>query len=471
MKLFNLLFNLNEQKAFKFLIVWVIILSILYSLLAILRHDHFQSGAFDLGIYDQAVWQYSHFEFPYNTIKERFILGDHLTLTLPLLAPLFYIWDDVRTLLIFQAVFITLSTIAVYKIALLRRLSPFVSLIIGIVYPLFYGIQTAASFDFHPIVIAVGILVWTAYLFEAKKWKAFWISLILLLSTQENTGVSLAGLGFIYLFYKQYRKEAGAFIFGGLLVSLIQTKIIGLMSPIGYQYTPQFPNTLSAFITGFFDSPEKIENWKYMLIPTGFLPLLSLGAILAVLMDLSQYYLTGFSRMWTPFQHHRAMLAPFIALGLIEALIFLKNKKINIHYVAILVLVSTLVSQYIFHFPINKLSKGEYSRSEQWMIDNNNLFEYIPGDASVASAQNLVPHLSHRNEIYLAWPRLRGEEWWLEFSGKPEYLVVDLHPGQWLTQLLESNENFKNAVKNMGDAKKIKLVRKIGEARIYKIIY
>jgi uncharacterized membrane protein len=77
---------------------------------------HFQSGGFDLGIFDQTVWQYAHFLTPFNTIKGEFILGDHLTLTMPLLAPLYWIWSDVRILLIFQAVFITLSSVADKKI-------------------------------------------------------------------------------------------------------------------------------------------------------------------------------------------------------------------------------------------------------------------------------------------------------------------------------------------------------------------
>ncbi|MBI3559953.1 hypothetical protein HY087_02395 [Candidatus Gottesmanbacteria bacterium] len=40
---------------FKLLIGWLVALSIAYSTLSIIRHNHFQSGGFDLGIYDQAV--------------------------------------------------------------------------------------------------------------------------------------------------------------------------------------------------------------------------------------------------------------------------------------------------------------------------------------------------------------------------------------------------------------------------------
>ena len=106
-----------DRFAFKILILWVIVLSVLYSTLSIVRHNHFQSGGFDLGLYDQTVWQYSRFLWPYNTIKDRFILGDHLTLTLPLLSPLFWLWDDVRILLVFQAVAIASSSVAIFLLA------------------------------------------------------------------------------------------------------------------------------------------------------------------------------------------------------------------------------------------------------------------------------------------------------------------------------------------------------------------
>src|SRR3989344_3723673 len=106
----------KKERNFVFLLLfWVIALSFAYSLLSVTRHNHFESGGFDLGIYDQGVWLYSQFQIPYSTIKERFILGDHLTLTLPLLAPLFYVWDDVRILLIFQAFWLSFSSLALYK--------------------------------------------------------------------------------------------------------------------------------------------------------------------------------------------------------------------------------------------------------------------------------------------------------------------------------------------------------------------
>lgn len=461
-----------NKNAFKILIAWVFILSLLYSTLSILRHNHFQSGGFDLGIYDQAAWQYSRFLNPFNTIKERHILGDHLTLTLPLLAPLFWLWNNVKILLIFQAFWLSFSTLAVYKLARLRKFSPLTSLNLSFVYSLFYGLQQAVFFDFHPVTIGVGLIIWLAYFLEAGKKKSFWFTLVLLLLTQENMGLALAGLGLIYLFKKRYRVLAICFIFGGLSFSFLATKIISYFSNVGFQYQPKIPLNPLKIVVEFFNSQEKRLVWLYSLSWFSFLPLLSPGAILAVFLDLAQYFITGseFSRMWSPFMHHRAILAPFLLLGVLKALTILKKKKLSPKTISLALVIICLGLQYYFHFPLNKLSKAIYWQEEPWMIDNRQLLAAVPPDASIATQQNLVPHLSHRQEVYLTWPRIHDEDkWWLNFGGQPEYLVVDLRPNQWLTQILESNENFQAAIQNMENAGKISLESEIGLARLYRV--
>lgn len=472
-----------NKKAGLILLIWIIVLSVLYSALSILRHDHFQSGGFDLGIFDQSVWQYSNLLTPFNTIKYRFILGDHLNLTLPLLSPLFYLWDNVRILLIFQAFWISFSTLAVFKIIRNRNFSPFVSLNVSFVYSLFYGIQSAVFFDFHPIVIGVGLIVWLIYFLETKKTKLFWLTFVLAILTQENMGIALASLGLIYVFKKEYRNLSIFFIFFGFLDSLISSRIIALFSPTGFQYWPEISLNPFKTLVSFFDSPEKRQVWLYSLSWFSFLPLLSPGSMMAVILDLSQYFVTGseFSRMWSPLMHHRAILAPFLLLGVLDALIFLKKKKINPELISIFLVIVSLSLQFIFHFPLNKLSKPIYWKNESWMDDNRAMIKLIPKNASVAAKQNLVPHLSHRKEIYLVWPRrhdfenknICGEKscWWLDFGGKPEYLFVDIRPNQWLTQMLETNENFQSAVRSMEKAGKIKLVKEVNYARLYKVNY
>lgn len=463
----------------KILVVWVFVLSVLYSLLSILRHNHFESGGFDLGIYDQAVWQYAHFLYPYNTIKERMILGDHLTLTLPLLTPLFYVWDDVRILLIFQAVWISLSTFAIYKLCRIKNLSPFVSFVLSFVYSLFYGFQTLVYFDFHPVVIGVGFVPWILYFIESKKIKLLTFSILLLLLTQENMGITLAGIGLLYVFNKKERKMALLFFAVGVLWSLIALKLVAFFSLSGYEYKPSITTDIFVNSRLFFDASEKQEVWLYSLGWFSFLPLLSPGAMLAVLLDLFQYFNTGagLMRMWSPLTHHRAMLAPFLLFGTLNAFLFLKKRKIPPAHLSLFVLFIMLFMQYKFHFPLSKLTKPIYWQNESWMQNTNEMINQIPQNTSIATQQNLIPHLSHRKEVYLLWTRndkqfsnACGDKqcWGFVYAGKPEYILIDIHKGQPLTHFLETEDNFKMALENMEKLGVIVKEKQIGDTALYK---
>ena len=194
-----------SKHSFILLLMWCFVLTILYSTLSILRHVHFQSGGFDLGLYDQAVWKFGHFLGAYNTVKERIIFGDHLVLTLPLFGLLYDIWDDVRLLLVMQAGAIVFSAIPIFLIAKRRLSSKIAALCIAVIYSLFYGIQYGVYFDFHPVIIGVAILSWLAYFWESKKTVLFWISFVIALATQENMGIALFCLSFLFVFRKKYR--------------------------------------------------------------------------------------------------------------------------------------------------------------------------------------------------------------------------------------------------------------------------
>ncbi|MEA2494177.1 MAG: hypothetical protein QOJ29_2088, partial [Thermoleophilaceae bacterium] len=51
-----------------------------YATYSIVRNLRYESKAFDMGIYDQTVWQWSRFRLPANTIQGfAHELGDHFS--------------------------------------------------------------------------------------------------------------------------------------------------------------------------------------------------------------------------------------------------------------------------------------------------------------------------------------------------------------------------------------------------------
>lgn len=143
----------------------------LYLLLATIKHYNFLSG-YDLAIVDQAIWKYSQFKTPITTIHSihsQSLLADHVEFIYILLAPFYWIFNNTYTLIFLQTFVICISGLAIYKLALFKKLKPIVAFSLLVSYLSFYGIQQALWSDVHSLVFAAGFLAWFIYFLEKKK--------------------------------------------------------------------------------------------------------------------------------------------------------------------------------------------------------------------------------------------------------------------------------------------------------------
>ncbi len=99
--------------------IWLLIaiFSLWYSIFSIIRHLRLESYMFDLGYYDQTIWLFAHGKGLYSSIIEGHPWGDHVSLTILLLAPLYWLWDNTLALLIFQSVFVCLGALPIYLLS------------------------------------------------------------------------------------------------------------------------------------------------------------------------------------------------------------------------------------------------------------------------------------------------------------------------------------------------------------------
>jgi len=100
--------------------IWILILLffLLYSLYSVVRHLKFETYIFDLGYYDQLIWQVSRGKGLFLSTIEAHTLTDHFSPTILLLAPLYWIWANPTVLLIAQAFIICLGAYPIYKLSL-----------------------------------------------------------------------------------------------------------------------------------------------------------------------------------------------------------------------------------------------------------------------------------------------------------------------------------------------------------------
>jgi len=80
------------------LLVGMSVFFCLFLRLAFTLHDNFAYMTFDLGIFDQAVWLISQGKTPFVTARGIHILGDHFSVILYLLAPIYALVPSPKTL-------------------------------------------------------------------------------------------------------------------------------------------------------------------------------------------------------------------------------------------------------------------------------------------------------------------------------------------------------------------------------------
>ncbi|MEP7200218.1 MAG: DUF2079 domain-containing protein, partial [Chloroflexota bacterium] len=103
------------------LAVWALmaLYVITFSAISIRQHDAFLTHKEDLGQIDQAVWNSLHGRLLVETDEDHQStrLTDHAEPILALSSLVFLIWDDVRALLVWQAVVMAAGTWAIFLLA------------------------------------------------------------------------------------------------------------------------------------------------------------------------------------------------------------------------------------------------------------------------------------------------------------------------------------------------------------------
>ncbi|XZN93844.1 MAG: DUF2079 domain-containing protein [Microcoleus sp.] len=196
-----------------------------------LRHALFQSTAFDLGIFDQAIYLISQNQTPFSSLMQMHILGDHAAVIYYPLAWLYKIYPDVHWLFLVQAVALSLGAWPSWSLARLASLNPEQSRAIAFIYLLYPVVFNINLFDFHPEVIALPALL--AAILAARLNKIMWFSaaILLVLSCKAVLSLTVAAMGlWLLLCEKKQRCGAIALVFGIAWFVIASQKIIPFFS-------------------------------------------------------------------------------------------------------------------------------------------------------------------------------------------------------------------------------------------------
>ncbi|MGB5931486.1 MAG: DUF2079 domain-containing protein, partial [Anaerolineae bacterium] len=201
---------------------------LLFSYLSIAQHESLQTHAFDLGYPDQVVWNTAHgrpFACSLSTRGPN-CLGEHFSPILALLAPLYWLWPDVRTLLILQTVVIALGAFPVFWLARERLKSDLAGLSFSAAFLLFPALEAANMFDFHAVTLAPSFLLFAFYYLERRRYKVFLLFALLAMACKEEIPLLICMMGLYLALVKREWKLGSLVIVGGLVWFLAAIYIV-----------------------------------------------------------------------------------------------------------------------------------------------------------------------------------------------------------------------------------------------------
>ncbi len=409
------------------------------SIVSLHRYWQYEVTYVDFGQYDQAIWQVSRFQEPivYHFVHGKInVLGDHVTPSVFLISPLYWLTDKSEMLLIFQALVVGLSGLFLYELSKSVLKNKFLSLSILSSYFLFVGLQNAVITEFHELTIMTLPLMVAFFSVVKKKPIIYFVALIIALGFKETTFALGVGIGIALFFLKKEWRMYGIFtILLSLLWGIVAFRVIlPYFSSGGYLYATAFPDGIINNALALVDHPLKQRTLFYSFLSFSFLPLLSPQFYLAILQDYASRFLPlNFMIRWDLAMHYNAQSAVLLSVASVFGLKHLLKIKLIKKYSTLFGIFMIINSFVLFRFILNgpfmlALNPVFYQHTKDFEFLNT-MIRKIPKDKSVATHNNLAARFSHQPVQLL---RLDY------YKVKPDYILMDLRSGQSPNNFLET---------------------------------
>jgi uncharacterized membrane protein len=422
------------------LILIITIFGIIFSLISFPNHYLFRTSALDLGMFNHAIFQFSHLKMAVFSlgVKGHIVpyLGDHFSLITILLSPLYYIFGS-YTLLIVQIVSILFGGVGIYKYAQLHTQNKLILLFVVQFFSI-WGIYTALAFNFHTNVLAAMFVIWFVYYYTLRMKTKSLIFFILIIISKENMALwmifILIGLmlkGGLKRYKDWFRFEIPlilisliyfivvmGIIMPGLLEDkgnnqLSRYKALGESLPEIIRYIIYHPiNTLQLLwknTTGKAQYDDiKIITYQMVLFSGGIALIARPYYLVMLIPIIAQKMFTNNPGMWGLKGQYSIEFAPVLSLALIDFITSIKRKSLA-KILLLLSLIGTVLAtksklnNRIVYFNKNNIQfyKKRHYKSPLNIDAIYQGIKLVPDNVSLSVQSRLAPHLAARDTIYL----------------------------------------------------------------------
>ncbi|HKC73806.1 MAG TPA: DUF2079 domain-containing protein [Chloroflexota bacterium] len=448
-----------------------------------LRYHTFLMHALDMGNMEQAVWNTAHGQpFAFNNLRIKWgleatgtttRLSFHVEPILLLVAIPYLFVSSPVTLMVIQALVVASGVFPAAWLAWRYLGSRLAQIAFPLAYLLAPPLEAATLYEFHAVTLAAALLLWALYFADRARYGFFALCAILAAATKEEIGLVVAMMG-LWIWWRHsgapQGQSSGSGVSRGNGTVGLTTAILGLGwslfcvfvvmrhfshghdSPYCARFNPYMINGRTADpaarvtscvgvariwlahpdqVLSILVMPQKLGFLHRMLMPVGYLALLS---PLTLAISLPSYAVILFSNdvhMYSGLGHYPAELVPFVIGAAIVGTAWLANQGSRVigrprgalrarapgaitTAACVWLLVASVANQRVNGF--TPLYEG-FALPQVTYHDRvgYHILDMIPRHAAVAADDYLNDHLSDRRNIYL-FPDI----------GDAQYAVVDV---------------------------------------------
>ncbi len=401
--------------------VGILLLALLVTIYVILlthvswrRFDGQRMGAYDLGIFDAATWLISQGKSPTLTLRGMHLLGDHFSVILYGIAPLYWLFPTPKTLLTVQSLALGLGAVPIYRLALRHTLRVEAAVVFAFAYLMHPTIAGSNLAEFHPDTLALPLLLSALDAFDARYWRLYTIALLLTCLVKEVAGISVIAVGMVVLY--SHPKRGLATVAGGLIaifLSMATLKHFAPDSPSGYitlysQYGTSPLQIVFRLIThppillkALF-SPAGRGLLTALLSSLAFLPLFAPEVAFWCLPPLLVTLLPSYLLALEPTLYYWCWALPLLLYASMIGFSRLQRIGNRATFVVLCILLPLFACAGILNLPSwNVIRTSDRVRPPQARTDLMAILAHIPLRASISAQQTSGAFLTHRERLYL----------------------------------------------------------------------
>lgn len=438
--------SLKTKLGYKFYILIVIIAYvIIYSSIEIAIYRSFKHFTWDLGIFNQALWNTVHGKLLYYTVEPYYtrtgcFLGAHFSPIILLALPFYLISMNGENLLVISTIVVAIGAFPAYELANYFFKNEKVATIAGILYLFYPTLQGVTLSGFSPESFQVTCFLFILLYLVKNDFRKLSISTALGLLTHEASAPVIAFIG-IY----GCKKNPKTIKNKGFLVSLIIVVASILYFPFAYEMRRFFgwtgaPSLWQEWSLMGAKSPEEIlikvflnpigaitsltSDWMakmlyliLLLFPYLFLPILGWEGLIPAIPYMSISLLSTYRLYYTIEGHYGAFTAPFLYLGFLYGIdkIRKKHAKISVLKLTEISFLITLTISLLILLPFASIQYKTFDVDEEHNSLVRDFILKIPQNASILTQSNIFPHISNRLNAYTIAPPTWGSNY-VEFN-------------------------------------------------------